>query len=282
LPTVLPDVNAAGHRFISGFSNPLIKAARSLRDKKHRKAAGHFLAEGLRILAEAQDAGILPRQLFYAEKSIVSARAASLIAATQAHGGEVIATTPDILAKLSGKDNPQTLVAIYPDHVSSLEQLDAAIAPIWLVAQAMRDPGNLGTMLRTGDAVGAGGLILIDDCVDPFSVEAVRASMGAIFTQSITLASWPDFLTWLRGPRGRGGQLVGTSLAPGAVDYRTPSYPRPSFILIGNESQGLPPEYEAACDIRVHMPMRGKADSLNAAIAAAVMAYQVLDKQKDC
>ncbi len=273
------ETNAAGHRIITGFSNPAIKAARSLREKKHRKSAGLYLAEGLRILAEAQDAGILPRQIFYAQNATVPPRANMIIAATQAAGGDVIATTPDILAKLSGKDNPQAIVGIYPDHATPLTLLDAASAPIWIVAQSLRDPGNLGTMLRTGDAVGAGGLILIDDCTDPFSAEAVRASMGAIFTQSVTLSGWSDFIGWLRSPSGKGGQLVGTSLAPGAVDYREPAYPAPTFILVGNESQGLPAEYEAACDIRVHMPMRGRADSLNAAVATAVMAYQVLDKQ---
>mgnify|MGYP001158337895 CR=1 FL=1 len=132
--------------------------------------------------------------------------------------------------------------------------------------------GNLGTMLRTGDAVGAGGLILIDDCADPFGVEAVRASMGAIFTQKLVRARWEDFLPWLReGP----GQLVAASLRE-AVPYRGAPYAAPCFVMVGNESQGLPEAYETACDLRVTMPMRGRADSLNAAVAAAVLAYEVL------
>jgi RNA methyltransferase, TrmH family len=132
----------------------------------------------------------------------------------------------------------------------------------------------LGTMLRTGDAVGAGGLILIDDCTDPFSVEAVRASMGAIFTQKIVQCRWEEFLPWLRsGP----GQLVGTSLNT-EMDYQSPTYTAPCFILTGNEAQGLPAEYAAQCDLQVKMPMRGKADSLNAAMATAVMAYEVLNQ----
>ncbi|VAV92544.1 RNA methyltransferase Atu0341, partial [hydrothermal vent metagenome] len=147
---------------------------------------------------------------------------------------------------------------------------------IWLVAQALRDPGNLGTILRTGDAVGAGGLILIDDCVDPFSVEAVRASMGAIFTQKITSARWDEFIDWLRAGDG---QLVGTSLNSDA-DYQSARYQAPTFLLIGNEAQGLPEEYEQTCDILVKIPMLGKADSLNAAIASAVMAYEVLNQRR--
>ena len=269
--------NARGHRLIQSAANPVIKRARSLREKKHRKAEGLFLAEGLRILTEAREAGILPCQLFYAEDRPSHPLAEELMAATLASGGEVIATSEDILSRLSGKDNPQTLIGLYPDRLTPLADLDRTAAPIWLVAQAMRDPGNLGTLVRTGDAVGAGGVILVDDCVDPFSVETVRASMGALFTQQISATRWPDFIGWLRaGP----GILVGTSLAPGSVDYREPAYPAPSFILIGNEARGLPADYEDACDVRVKMPMRGKADSLNAAVAAAVMAYQVLDRQE--
>jgi TrmH family RNA methyltransferase len=157
-----------------------------------------------------------------------------------------------------------------------LAKLDRTKADIWVVAQSLRDPGNLGTILRTGDAVGAGGLILIDDCVDPFSVESVRASMGALFTQSITQARWSEFMHWLReGP----GELIGTSLKA-THDYQEPRYQSPSFLLVGNEAQGLPEAYEAECDLLVKMPMLGKADSLNAAVACAVMAYELLNQKR--
>ncbi|MEQ1726138.1 MAG: RNA methyltransferase [Sphingopyxis sp.] len=257
-------------------SNAVIKRARSLRDKKYRRLNGHFLAEGLRILTEAREAGVLPQQLFYAYNQPLHPLGQELIAETVAAHGEVIATSADVLSRLSGKDNPQTLIGIYPDHLRTLEQIDRNAAPIWLVVQAIRDPGNLGTIMRTGDAVGAGGVILIDDCVDPFSVETVRASMGAVFTQSVVAASWSDFVPWLRSGDGT---LAGTSLSEASIDYRLPDYGAPCFILTGNEARGLPAAYEVECDIRVRMPMLGKADSLNAAVATAVMAYRVLDKQ---
>ncbi|OYW87809.1 MAG: RNA methyltransferase, partial [Sphingobium sp. 32-64-5] len=165
----------------------------------------------------------------------------------------------------------QTLVGVYPDHAVSLDDLDRSASDLWMVAQSLRDPGNLGTILRTGDAVGAGGLILIDDCVDPFSVEAVRASMGALFTQKIVQCRWDEFLRWLRaGP----GQLIGTSLKTD-TDYQQPAYGAPAFLLVGNEAQGLPPDYEEQCDLLVKIPMLGRADSLNAAVATAVMAYEI-------
>jgi RNA methyltransferase, TrmH family len=197
---------------------------------------------------------------------------ARLVSAVEAAGGEIITTTPDILSKITGKDNAQSVAGVFDEWDTGLAGLDRGAAPIWLVAQALRDPGNLGTMLRTADAVGAGGLILIDDCADPFSAEAVRASMGAVFTVTVAEARWSEFMGWLRGGSG---QLVAASLRD-AVPYRGAAYAAPCFILVGNESQGLPEEYEAACDLRVTMPMRGRADSLNAAVAAAVLAYEVL------
>ncbi|MEQ1510473.1 MAG: RNA methyltransferase [Sphingopyxis sp.] len=270
------ELNPRGHRLILSASNPVIKRAKSLRDKKYRRSEALFLAEGLRILTEARDAGVLPQQLFYADNLPVHALGMSLITATIAAGGEVVATSSAILSRLSGKDNPQTMIGLYKDRMVPLHQVDRSRAPIWMVVQAMRDPGNLGTIMRTGDAVGAGGIILIDDCVDPFSVETIRASMGAIFTQTVSAARWPDFIAWLRGGPGT---LVGTSLADDSVDYRQPNYPAPTFILTGNEAQGLPEDYAGECDFRVKIPMLGKADSLNAAVATAVMAYHVLDKQ---
>ena len=259
-------------RAITAFSNPLVKRVRSLRDKRHRRAEGMFLAEGLRILTEAREAGRLPRYLFVAADGKAHPLVQTLIAEVERSGGEAIETVPDILSKLSGKENPQAVVGVYDEFAVSLAELDRTMSPLWLVAERLRDPGNLGTILRTADAVGAGGLILVDDCVDPFSVEAVRASMGALFTVPLARAPWDEFLGWLRsGP----GQLVGLTLA-GAVPHRGAAYAAPCFLLTGNEAQGLPEDYAHACDIRVKIPMLGKADSLNAAVATAVVAYEVL------
>ena len=258
-------------RLVTAFSNTTVKKLRSLRDKKSRREEGLFLAEGLRIIAEARDSGRLPEIIAFSAAGASHPLAAEIIAATEAAGGEAIETSADILSRMSGKDNPQLLLGAYRQPETALERIDRAATPLWIVAQALRDPGNLGTILRTGDAVGAGGLILVDDSADPFSVEAVRASMGAVFTQAIATARWGEFIAWLRsGP----GQLVGTSLKA-TTDYLDADYLAPCFLLIGNEQQGLPETYEAACDLLVKIPMAGRADSLNAAVAAAVMAFQV-------
>jgi TrmH family RNA methyltransferase len=259
-------------REITAYSNPLVKRVRALRDKRHRREEGLFLAEGLRILTEAREAGVLPEILFFSDAS--HQLVAALVDAVEAGGGEAIETTPDILHKISGKENPQTVIGVYRQFDTSLSRIDRTQAPLWIVAQALRDPGNLGTILRTGDAVGAGGLILIDDCVDPFSVEAVRASMGALFTQTMAIARWPEFVTWLRSAPA---QLIGTSLRA-SMDYQAVRYTAPAFVLVGNEQAGLPAAYEEECDVLVKMPMHGRADSLNAAVATAVMAYEVINQ----
>ncbi len=262
-------------RSITGFSNPTVKALRALRDKKHRRQQGRFLAEGLRLLTDAREAGHLPELLVMASNREPHPLLAALEQAVEQAGGEIVETPPEILAKITAKDNPQAVIGMFAEFDTALGRLDPMSAPIWLVAQALRDPGNLGTMLRTGDAVGAGGLILIDDCADPFSAEAVRASMGALFTQSIAQAGWDEFRGWLRAAPGPAkSQLVAASLAADARPYRGASYAAPCFILVGNESRGLPPKFEAVCDLRVTLPMRGRADSLNAAVAAAVLAYE--------
>jgi TrmH family RNA methyltransferase len=257
-------------RSVTSFSNDTVKRLRSLREKKARRLEGLFLAEGLRIMAEAREAGVLPTIVACSDGEL-HPLAAQIVVEAEDAGAEAIAVPDEIMTKMSGKDNPPLLLGAYPQPRIGLADLDRNSAPLWIVAEKLRDPGNIGTILRTGDAVGAGGLILVDDSADPFSVEAVRASMGAIFTQKVVQVPWSTFHNWLRsGP----GQLVGTSLQTDH-DYIGPTYEQPCFLLIGNEQAGLPEAYEAECDLLVKIPMHGKADSLNAAVAAAVMAFQV-------
>src|SRR4030095_16009791 len=169
------------------------------------KSEGLFLAEGLLILTEARDSGRLPEIIAYSAAGGVHPLASEIIAAAEAQGAAVIETSPDILSKMSGKDNPQAILGAYRQPDTSLAAIDRNASPLWIVAQAVAGPGNLGTLLRTGDATAAGGMILIDDSADPYSVEAVRASMGAIFMQQVASARWEEFLPWLRSGPGQPG-----------------------------------------------------------------------------
>jgi len=263
-------------RIITSHSNETIKRIRSLREKKYRAREGLFLAEGMRIVAEAVEAGATPRMLVYAGEASGHPLLDRLVRQCEAAGGDVIETTRDILHKITEKDNPQSLVGVFAAAATPLEAIDRNKSYAWIVCQSLKDPGNLGTILRTADAVGAGGVILLDQSCDPFSVEAVRASMGALFTQTVVQSDGPSFFKWLRqGP----GQLVGASLNTDH-DYQAVAYEAPTFIFMGNEQSGLPPEYEAACDSLVKIPMVGKADSLNVAVSCAVLLYEVFNQRR--
>ena len=184
-------------------------------------------------------------------------------------GARALQVTRDILGKVSRKDNPQTVVSVFRQRWAALDELDPTAAPVWVALAEVRDPGNLGTVVRTADAAGCGGVLLVGDTCDPWSVEAVRATMGSIFAVPLYRASSDAFLEWRRAWPGA---MVGTLLTA-QVDHHAASYRRPTMILMGNEAQGLSPDLAAACDTAVKIPMRGGADSLNLAVATGIMIY---------
>jgi TrmH family RNA methyltransferase len=258
-------------RQITSLSNPTVKAARALHLRKEREESGLFLAEGLKIAAEAFELGRTPKILMFGPDAREHPLLQRIAAATAKAGGEVIEVTRDILEKVSRRENPQTVVAVFEQAFTPLSALDPGRARCWVALQAVRDPGNLGTIVRTADAAGCGGVVLVGDCCDPYSVEAVRATMGSIFATPLFKATVPEFLAWRRGWPG---SVVGTLLTA-TVDHRSAEYRAPTLVLMGNEQQGLPQELAAACDVNVKIPMRGRADSLNLSVATGVMIYTV-------
>ena len=256
-------------RQITSLANPTVKAARALHMRKEREDSGRFLAEGLKIVAEAWELGRTPKILMFGPDAADHPLLRKIAAATAATGGEVIEVGRDILEKVSRRDNPQTVVAVFDQHFSPLASLDPTKATVWVALQAVRDPGNLGTIVRTADAAGCGGVIRVGDCCDPFSVEAVRATMGSIFAVPLFKASVDEFLAWRASWPG---SVVGTLLTA-TTDHRAADYRRPTLILMGNEQAGLPPDLAAACDVNVKIPMRGRADSLNLSVATGIMIY---------
>jgi len=267
-----PDLSV---QHVTSAANGTLKRLRSLREKKYRRAEGLFLAEGLRICTEALDAGWVPAVLVYAEGKADHPLVRRLMLAALAAGAPVIETSAELLSGVTGKDNPQAVAAAYRPRETSL----ATFLPEarTLVAEQVRDPGNLGTLLRACDAAGAGALILLDACADPTSVEAVRASMGAYFTVASISATTREFLDW---KQQTGGRLIGAALDARAVDFRAADYAAPALLLVGNEQAGLPPPLMAACDALVMMPMLGKADSLNVAMAGTLLLYEALRYQE--
>jgi RNA methyltransferase, TrmH family len=256
-------------RAVTSLANPAVKAARALHMKKAREETGQFLAEGLKIVTEAVELDRAPRTLLFAAEAATHPLLRQAVAATEASHGEVIEVSREILEKISRRDNPQTVLAVFDQAFAPLAALQPTAAPCWVALEAVRDPGNLGTIVRTADAADCGAVILVGDCCDPYSVEAVRATMGSIFAVPIARASVVEFLAWRRGWPG---SVVGTLLTA-TTDFRAAAYAPPSLILMGNEQAGLTPELAAACDVSVKIPMRGRADSLNLAVAAGIMIY---------
>ncbi len=253
---------------ITSASNPLIKSLKALHAKKERAETGLFLGEGARLALEAAETGAWPDIMVYAPAAIERAQVRKLIAEAQTRGVRVVETSESVLGQITKRDNPQTVIGAYRQRLATLGELDGDTL---IALGGARDPGNLGTILRTADSVGAGGVVLVGECCDPFSVEAVRASMGSIFAVKIAKASFDDLL---RFKRARGATLIGASLKGAHLDAERPLTAR-TIVLMGNEQSGLSTEMEAACDLLVKLPMRGRADSLNLAVATAVMLYDL-------
>jgi RNA methyltransferase, TrmH family len=256
-------------RAVTSLSNPTVKAVRALHMRKERDETGLFVAEGLKNVTEGVETGHAPKILLYGPDAAGHPLLKRAVAATQATRGEVIEVTADILAKVSRRDNPQAVVGVFPQVFRPLGEIDPAAAPCFVALHRVRDPGNLGTIVRTADAAGCGGVVLVGECCDPYSVESVRATMGSIFAVPLTRCSEAEFAAWRANWPG---SVVGTLLSA-ETDHRVAAYRKPVLILMGNEQQGLPPDMAALPDVNVKIPMRGRADSLNLSVATGIMIY---------
>jgi TrmH family RNA methyltransferase len=260
---------------ITSTANAEVKRLRALHERKYRRQSGWFLAEGTRICTEAVELGWDVHRLAYLAGREDEKLVRPLLAAVHRSAGRALPMTQNLLERISRKDNPQMVLGAFAQRFVTLEDVAASKndpGAIWVALDRVRDPGNLGTIMRTIDATGARGVILIGDCTDPYSVEAVRASMGAIFNIAITQCSEAEFLRFVKG---WSGQLIGTAL-PASNDYRKANYQGPLILLMGNEQAGLPDNLLAACTQAIRMPMLGRSDSLNLAVATGVALYEAL------
>jgi TrmH family RNA methyltransferase len=262
---------------ITSPSNPKIKAITSLFIRKFRKESGLFVAEGLRSVLEGLDCGVVPEQLVFSEKSDMHEGLQRAIDETSARGGVCLKVGESVLEKISRKENPQMVMGVFKQKFGRLIEIKPERSQCWVALEEVRDPGNLGTIMRTIDAVGADGIILIGQCCDPFSVECVRATMGSIFSVPVIPCSREDFLdltvTWP-------GSIVATALNERTVDFREADYKKPLIIVMGNEQAGITETLQEAVHQTVKLPMNGRADSLNLAIATGVMLYAAMEPWK--
>ena len=260
---------------ITGRSNPLLKQIRLLRQTKGRRESGLFLVEGIHPVGAAVEAGWDIETLVYAPDLLTSDFGLRLVDEQSQHGVRCVALTGDLFAYIAGKDNPQGILALVRQRHLTLDHINPEDFHLGVACVSPQDPGNVGTILRTLDAVGADGLFLLDGGADPYHPSAVRASMGAIFWKPLVQVSFEDFIKWARA---RKYILVGSS-AHAKTDYRDFNRnTQPTILLFGSEQKGLTQEQIAACDETLSLPMKGRASSLNLAVAAGILLYAMMGK----
>lgn len=257
---------------ITSLSNPLVKDIKALSLKKFRDQNNAFMAEGLKLVIDALDLGWEIRTLIFAKAGRGNAAVEKVAARTVAAGGDVLEVSEKVLSSITRRDNPQMVVGVFTQRLVPLKDIRPARGDVWVALDRVRDPGNLGTVIRTVDAVGAKGVILVGDTTDPFSLETVRATMGSIFAVPVAKASVEAFLAWRKGFPG----LVAGTHLKGAVDYRSVDFSdKPVLLMMGNEQQGLPDDLAQSCDRLLRIPQAGRADSLNLAVATGVMLFEI-------
>jgi RNA methyltransferase, TrmH family len=272
---------------ITSMKNPRVQDAVKLRERRHRDRSGRFLIEGYRELRRAVDAAVPMVEIYSCPDLYLGVNERQLLIDAQIHcNADIIEVTAAVFAKMAYRERPEGLLAIatIPDwSLSSLDERSEveqakrggsheAADALYVVAVGIEKPGNLGTMLRTADAVGASGVIVCDRCTDIFNPNVVRASTGTLFTVPIAEATTDELIAWLSARNIRSvATTPDTDLLHTDTDLRGPL-----AVLVGTEQLGLSDQWLAACDVKVRIPMLGLADSLNAAIATAVVLYEAI------
>ena len=255
---------------VTSLANPLVKDIRALHLKKHRDETGRFIAEGEKLVRDAVEGGWPIEMLAFSAALSGHAGVGTLAAETKASGGTVLEVSAAVLEKIARRENPQQVIGIFRQRFVP----EAAIGRegMWVALDRARDPGNVGTIIRTADAAGLSGVALVGASCDPFGLEAVRATMGSIFHVPVARTGEEGLLAQAKRHKAR---LVGTHLSA-TTDFRETDYSPPLILLMGNEQQGLSDRLAEACDQLVRIPMRGKADSLNLAVSTGLIIYEAL------
>lgn len=263
-------------RLIFSRNHPQIKRIRSLQTREGREQTGLFLIEGVRPLAEALQQNIRIETLIVAPELLTNLAGKRCVKQARIAGTPCLRLSPEVYHHLSQAEEPQGVAAIVKQRWQPLDQIRPGSGLCWLALEKIRSGGNLGTIIRTSDAVGGAGILLLGDCADPYDPTTVRASMGAVFAQQFVRATVSEFLAW---KARRHIPVVGTALNA-LCDYHSVSYPRPSLLLMGCEKRGLSPELQTACDLLVKIPMVGRSDSLNLGVATGVMLYELFHQRR--
>lgn len=260
---------------ITSTSNPKIKFIRKLRTKKFRDENQLFYIEGPRIISEAIDAKWKFDQVFFSRELIMDHYSNQLLGKLLASNTECFEVDKQVFESFSIKDGPKGLAAILIQKTYKLNYINENIG-LWIGLDRIQDPGNLGSIFRTLDAVGGSGVILIDQCTDPFDIATVRGSMGALFSLKIIKTNSHEFL---RFKNDKNIRIIGTS-DKADDDYQAIQYNKDMILLMGSEREGLSVTLTDGCDKLVRIPMVGKSDSLNLAVATSICLYEIFNQNR--
>lgn len=261
---------------ITSFANQNVKLIRKLEQKKYRQETGLFFIEGLRTVGEAVQTGASIDTLVIAPELLISDFGKSLLDHPVIQNVERIEVSAEIYQKLAHKEGPQGIGAIVKQDWQAIDHIQVDSGDLWVALDAVSDPGNLGTIMRTAESVGCRGIILLGHSTDPYDPTAVKASMGAIFSLELAQSDWDSFRSWEKKNQLT---IVGTSDSA-KTDYQKIEYRCPLILLMGSERHGLPEEMQSACDHVVFIPMEGRTDSLNLAVATGVMLYEIYNQTR--
>lgn len=261
---------------VTSLQNPRVKEVVRLRDRRQRDESGLFLIEGYRELLRASQAGWLIDTLFICRELFLGSNEGALINTLKESGARAVFCSSEVFKKISYRDRPDGLLAIAPQKHRTLDDLQDLLknksAPFLVVAESIEKPGNLGTILRSSDAVGLDALIVCDQCTDVFNPNVVRASVGTLFKVPVIATTSQSLIRWLK--QHRIAILAATPSA--SQEFTAVDMKQPLAIALGTEQLGLSDAWMQQADLQVSIPMKGAADSLNVAMAATLLLYEVL------
>lgn len=261
---------------LTSLQNPRIKQVVHLRDKPERDKTERFLIEGYRELFRACSAGQQVETVFMCPELFLGANEGSLIEKLAATGARIFQTSDKVFHKISYRDRPDGLLAIAVQQRSKLDDLALSPSPFLVVAEAIEKPGNLGTILRSSDAVGVDALIVCDRCTDVFNPNVVRASVGTLFTVPVVETSSQQTILWLKSK----GIAILAATPSAEREFTAIDMRGPLAIVVGTEQLGLSDQWMSQADLKVKIPMCGVADSLNVAMATTLLLYEALRQRR--
>ena len=267
-------------KIISSLQNPRIKQLVKLRERSERESSGLFLIEGFRELLRAVESKNPIETLYICPKLFLGSNEMGLIDQMRKQGTDIWTLSESVFHKISYRDRPDGLLGVAYQRHLSLQDLNESLigkkSPFLVIAEAIEKPGNLGTILRSSDAVGLDALIVCDRCTDIHNPNVVRASVGTLFTVPVVETSGKETLEWLR----KNKILIVAATPSASLEFTEADLSGPLAIAVGTEQLGLSRAWMEQADIQVRIPMGGKADSLNVAMATTLLLYESLRQRK--